>query len=238
MLGNTFPYLIRRISLPILFSILLMAITLISFILLYKSLVRQHRLAAIKNEFISNITHELKTPIATVGVAIEALRNFNAINDAERTKEYLNISSQELERLSLLVDKVLRLSMFEKQEVELHYEPVNLQKVVDEVTNSMRLQLEKNNAQITVTAQGNLDMQGDKLHLQSVVFNLLDNAIKYSRTAPEIHIDLEETGEASVPCASPTMELGLLPNLAGRSLTNFSGYPMEIRTMPKVMAWG
>ena len=91
---NTFSYLLKRISLPILLSILLFGITLISFILLYKSLLTQHRLAAIKNEFISNITHELKTPIATVGVAIEALKNFNAINDPTRTKEYLDILTE------------------------------------------------------------------------------------------------------------------------------------------------
>lgn len=100
-LGNTFSYLLKRISLPILFSFILLGITILSFVLLYRSLLRQRRLAELKNEFISNITHELKTPIATVGVAIEALRNFNAINDPQRTKEYLDISSNELQRLGL-----------------------------------------------------------------------------------------------------------------------------------------
>jgi two-component system phosphate regulon sensor histidine kinase PhoR len=137
-LGNTFPYLIKRISLPILFSIILLGITILSFVLLYRNLLKQRRLAELKNEFISNITHELKTPIATVGVAIEALKNFNAIQDPQRTKEYLDISSNELQRLSLLVDKVLKLSMFEKKEIELKYESLNLKDIVDEVTNSLR----------------------------------------------------------------------------------------------------
>src|SRR5215469_15715638 len=79
-LGNSFPYLMKRIALPILFSIFLVGVTILSFLLLYRNLVRQQRLAQLKNEFISNITHELKTPIATVGVAIEALRNFNALH--------------------------------------------------------------------------------------------------------------------------------------------------------------
>ena len=124
-LGNTFPYLIKKISAPILFSVILLGITLLCFVLLYKTLLRQQRLAALKNEFISNITHELKTPIATVGVAIEALKNFNAIQDPQRTREYLDISSNELQRLSLLVDKVLKLSMFEKKEIYLKYESLN-----------------------------------------------------------------------------------------------------------------
>ena len=190
-LGNTFPYLLKQITQPILFSILLLGITILSFVLLYRNLLKQQRLAALKNEFISNITHELKTPIATVGVAIEALKNFNAIQDPERTKEYLDISSNELQRLSLLVDKVLKLSMFEKKEVELKYETFDLKGVVNEVVNSLKLQFEKNHARVAVTHEGDLTLQGDRLHLLSVVFNLLDNAVKYSKEEPSIKIDMQ-----------------------------------------------
>ncbi len=156
---------------------------------------RQRKLAVLKNEFISNITHELKTPIATVGVAIEALKNFNAIQDPQRTKEYLDISSNELQRLSLLVDKVLKLSMFEKKEIDLKFEMMNLKEVVDEVVSSMRLQLEKYHAAVSVTNEGDLNLQGDRLHLISVVFNLLDNALKYSKGNPSIHVDLKEADQ-------------------------------------------
>src|SRR5450759_1481294 len=113
--GNTAPYLMKRITLPILFSLFLVGVTIFSFVLLYRNLLRQQKLAEIKNEFISNMTHELKTPIATVGVAIEALKNFNAIHDPQKTKEYLDISANELQRLGLLIDKVLKLSMFEQR---------------------------------------------------------------------------------------------------------------------------
>lgn len=191
LLENTFPYLIKRIALPILFSVILLGITILSFVLLYRNLLKQKRLADLKNEFISNITHELKTPIATVGVAVEALKNFNAINDPQKTKEYLDISSNELQRLGMLVDKVLKLSMFEKQEVELKYESVDLKTVVDEVVASMKLQLEKNQAHVFVTADGGMNLKGDKLHLQSVIFNLLDNSIKYGKENPMIKIDMK-----------------------------------------------
>jgi two-component system phosphate regulon sensor histidine kinase PhoR len=96
-------------------SVLLIALTIASFLFIYKNLLAQQRLAVIKNDFISNITHELKTPIATVNVAIEALRNFGGLYDPVRTKEYLDISASELQRLGLLVDKVLKISMFEKK---------------------------------------------------------------------------------------------------------------------------
>ena len=196
--GNTFPYLLKRISLPILFSIILLGITILSFVLLYRSLLRQRRLAELKNEFISNITHELKTPIATVGVAIEALKNFNAINDPQRTKEYLDISGNELQRLSLLVDKVLKLSMFEKKEVDLKLEAVSVKEVVDEVVASLRLQLEKYHAKVTVASEGNTSLQADKLHLQSVVFNLLDNALKYGKENPAIDITIKGEDETMI----------------------------------------
>ena len=193
-LGNTFPFILKRISSAILFSLFLVGFTLLSFMLLYRTLLRQRRLADIKNEFISNITHELKTPIATVSVAIEALRSFSASLDPQRTKEYLDISANELQRLSLLVDKVLKLSMFEKKEIELKYEPLNMRQLVDEVTSSMRLQFEKRKAVVNLNTESNGSMEGDRLHLVSVLFNLLDNALKYTTDKPVIGICIKDVG--------------------------------------------
>src|SRR5438105_395052 len=190
-LGNTFPYLVKRIALPILFSIFLVGVTILSFVMLYRNVLKQQRLAALKNEFIGNITHELKTPIATVGVAIEALKNFNAIDDPQRTKEYLDISANELQRLSLLVDKVLKLSMFEKKEIDLKFEEINLKDIVDEVAASMRLQIEKYDAKISVIQEGDTNLKADRLHFISVIFNLLDNALKYSKANPSIQIKIK-----------------------------------------------
>lgn len=189
-LGNTVPYLLKRITLPIVFSLLLLGITILAFVVLYRNLARQQRLSEIKNEFISNISHELKTPVATVGVAIEALKNFNALQDPQRTKEYLDISTNELQRLGLLIDKVLKLSMFEKKELEFIYEDINLEEIVREVLLSLKLQFEKYQAAVTLNATGNLHLKGDRIHLQSVVFNLLDNALKYGKEKPVIHIEL------------------------------------------------
>lgn len=187
-LHDTEPYLLRRILPPIFLSLFIVGFTLLSFVLLYRNLLHQRRLAEIKNDFISNITHELKTPIATVSVAIEALRSFNASLDAQRTKEYLDISHNELQRLSLLVDKVLKLSIFEKKEVELRYEKLDMKDLVSEVTASMRLQFEKYKAEVSVQTRGDTALEGDRLHLVSVIFNLLDNALKYSQDKPVIRL--------------------------------------------------
>ena len=189
-ISNTFSYLLNRILAPILLSLFLVAFTIVSFSVLYKNLLHQRRLADIKNEFISNITHELKTPIATVSVAIEALRSFNANMDAQKTKEYLDISANELQRLSLLVDKVLKLSMFENREVDLKYESLDMKDLVEEVTSSMRLQSEKHKAVVNVQTEGDTTFEGDRLHMVSVVYNLLDNALKYGNGAPQISINV------------------------------------------------
>jgi two-component system, OmpR family, phosphate regulon sensor histidine kinase PhoR len=194
--GNMTSFALKKIWSQILVSLLLVGLTVFSFTLLLRTLVQQRKLTQIKNDFISNITHELKTPIATVSVAIEALRNFDALHDPEKTKEYLAISSNELQRLSFLVDKVLKLSMFEKHQVELKEEIIDLSVLVNEVVNSMKLQFEKYKAKVNVQIQGyRFEIEADRLHMTSVLFNLLDNALKYSKENPSIHIELKEEQE-------------------------------------------
>jgi signal transduction histidine kinase len=193
LFNNPFYFLLRKIAPNILFSLLLVAFTIGSFIVLYRNLMAQRRLADIKNEFISNITHELKTPIATVNVAIEAMRNFGALQSPERTKEYLDISASELQRLSLLVDKVLKLSMFEKKEIEVKKDVFNMKELVKEVMGSLRLQFEKTKAEVNFATSGSdFNLKADRLHITSVVYNLLDNAIKYSLKKPVIDVSLKE----------------------------------------------
>jgi two-component system phosphate regulon sensor histidine kinase PhoR len=188
---NTTWYLLKRISQPILISCLLLGVTILSFLLLYRNLKQQQKLSQLKNDFISNITHELKTPIATVSVAIEALRNFNALDDPQKTNEYLDISAGEIQRLGLLVDKVLKLSMFENREIALNKEQFDLVELAKAVMTSMKLQFEKQHAVTTLETTGkNFIIMADKLHLASVLYNLLDNALKYSTKDPNILVHI------------------------------------------------
>lgn len=194
-LESPFNYILGKITYPILVSLLLITLTTVSFIFLYRNLLAQQRLTSIKNDFISNITHELKTPIATVNVAIEALRSFNAMDNPARTKEYLDISSAELQRLSLLVDKVLKLSMFENRDIELKRETFSMKQVIEEVLQTMQLQFDKAKASVQFNTEGERFMvEADKLHITSVVYNLVDNALKYSPAHPQIDILLTDRG--------------------------------------------
>ncbi|MDE3254034.1 MAG: HAMP domain-containing histidine kinase, partial [Bacteroidota bacterium] len=151
---NPVSYLLQKISLQILFSLFLVAFTTTAFVFLFRNLLAQRKLTDMKNEFISNITHELKTPLATVSVAVEALRNFGGLQHPEKTKEYLEISAAELQRLNLLVDKVLKLSLFENHEMELRKEKVDLAQLIDEVLKTLKLQFEAKNATVHFETRG------------------------------------------------------------------------------------
>ena len=189
--GSSAMFILKKISPQILFSFFLVAFTSLAFIFLYRNLLAQRKLTEIKNDFIGNVTHELKTPIATVNVAIEALRNFGGLDNPVRTKEYLDISASELQRLSLLVDKVLKLSMFEKQEIALQKESFDLLQLIEEVASSMKLQFEKQKAKLTIETVGdNFMIDADRMHITSVIYNLLDNALKYSKENPQVGVKL------------------------------------------------
>ncbi len=224
--NNVFSFIIQKMGWQISGSLLLLAFVVISFISLYRNLLAQRRLALIKNEFISNITHELKTPIATVSVAIEALKNFGGITSPERTKEYLDISSSELQRLSLLVDKVLKLSMFENREIELKAEALDMKKVVEEVVNTMKLQFEKHKAILELKTEGeHFTINADRLHMVSVLYNLLDNALKYSMENPLITVKLTSKQE-HLEISVTDNGIGIAPEYKDRIFEKFFRVPM------------
>lgn len=190
-LGNTFNYIFEKILPQIIFSIFLIGLTITAFSVLFRNLRAQQRLSSIKNDFISNITHELKTPISTVSVAIEAIKNFNVIQQPERTKEYLDIAGNELNRLSMLVDKVLKLSIFENQQTELKYEQFDIKQLATEVIASMGLQFDRAKAKVNLHSSGeSFIITADHMHITSVLYNLLDNALKYSTEKPMIDVDI------------------------------------------------
>ena len=223
-------FLAKKILPHILFSLLLFGITVAAFGLIYKSLRQQQRLTALKNDLIGNISHELKTPITTVGVALEALSDFDVLKKPEQAREYLDISKLELERLTLLVDKVLRLSMSEEKQPRLQLEPLDLPALVRQVLNAMRLQAESVGAEIHFETEKNLPpVNADRLHLTSVVFNLVDNALKYRRKdAPVISLTLEDSiqnGKKVVNLIIQDNGIGIAPEYQAKVFEKFFRVP-------------
>lgn len=209
------PFLLRKIWSEAAFALFVFGVTSGSFGLVYRNFLQQKQLTALKNAFISNITHELKTPIATVSVALEALQNFGVLNNPNLTKEYLDISRGELNRLSMLVDKVLKLAIFDEKEPELQVETVNLPHLVQRVADSLRLQFEKNGAAFRLNYEKTTDftIEADPTHLTSVVYNLLDNALKYGGKKIEVKMDWAEENEQNTGLSRQNTEGSISPIL-------------------------
>lgn len=192
-LQNYRSFILKKMFPTLLFSIFLLGMISLAFWTLLNNWIKQNRLAKIKNEFINNMTHELKTPIATVGVALEAVSNFDLQTEKDKAKEYLTISRNEINKLSLLVDKVLNIAAFDSKEVSLNTELVNLDDSIKNTLDSLKLQFETNGIKLNYTNEvKNPLILGDKLHITNVIHNLLDNAIKYSGEHPIIDIHLSE----------------------------------------------
>ncbi len=184
--------IIKLILPQILFSIVLLSAVCLAFWFFYKSNKELRQLTEMKSSFISNMTHELKTPIATVAVAIEALQNFELHKDQKRSKEYLEISQNELTRLSILVDKVMNFNQLELNKDLFHYENVDLSLILAQVVESMSLNIKSFNVELQIEKIGtDFHVKGDQLHLTNAIFNLFDNAIKYGGSTPKITINLE-----------------------------------------------
>ena len=240
------PFLLQRIAPQILFALLLSSLTITAFLLIYRNLQQQQRLAEMRSGLISNITHELKTPIATVSVAMEALENFNALNNPERTREYLNISRSELNRLSILVDKVLKMAAFEQQGMEIQPETLDLRLLTEETLSYLKVHFDKAGAQVQLAVEGgDFTLEADRIHLTNVIYNLIDNALKYSTEQPRIELYLQN-GQDRIQLSVQDSGLGIPPEYHGRIFDKFfrvprgdehdiKGYGLGLSYVAKVM---
>lgn len=186
-------YLLKHLWPQITFVFVLLGVVLLAFYITYLSLVRQIQLSAMKDDFVSNISHELKTPIATIKVALEAIQHFDAAGQREFTAEYMQMASLEMERLELLVNRSLHTSLLESGMLSLQLEEVNLKKLIEEVLLAYQVKFLAYEATVSFEPKGDFfDVLADKLHLQGVLVNLLDNSLKYGQGKTIIKIDLEE----------------------------------------------
>jgi two-component system phosphate regulon sensor histidine kinase PhoR len=160
-------------------SALLLVFTSCCFVLVLHTIMTQRKLAEAKNDFINNMTHELKTPLATVSAAVETLERFGLQADPRKVETYFRISQTELRRLSDLVDKVLTTATKERQTLVLHPEPLHPAELVQAAVHRHQLHASKLVHFEVEMATADV-VQADRLHLDGVINNLIDNAIKYS----------------------------------------------------------
>ncbi|MGW8313960.1 MAG: sensor histidine kinase [Bacteroidales bacterium] len=192
------PYLLGLMWPEFVLSLMLLSLSASALILAYRSLRKQVALNVLRNDFIANISHELKTPVATVKVALEALQKYELKNDPKVMAEYLALASRESVRLEELVGKVLQHQLLENPGNMIQRESVDLRQILSAARQSMEIPIRENNARLTVKAADHPCMVlADPVYLEGVIMNLVDNSLKYAGPRPELHVTIECTGPST-----------------------------------------
>ena len=175
-------------------SIVFIIIIILSFAYTVITILKQKKISELKNDFINNMTHEFKTPISTISLACEALSDKDIIKSASLYDNYINVINEENRRLGGMAERILQSASLEKGQIILKHEEVDAHEVINESIKNIQLQVEKKGGRISTDFKaGSFIINVDKVHFTNVIFNLLDNANKYTPVSPEIKIMTENS---------------------------------------------
>jgi two-component system phosphate regulon sensor histidine kinase PhoR len=175
-------------------TVILVVFIIISLVFMFKTILAQKRLSEMKSDFISNMTHEFKTPISTISLACEAMGDSDMLDKETNAAvaPYVNMINQENKRLSILVESILQSAVIEKGEIKYKDDTINLGEIIKDQVENARFRIKNMGGKITFSDSNELiEFVADKMHVSNIISNLLDNAIKYSRERPEITVSLE-----------------------------------------------
>ncbi len=180
----------------LLLSLFFIGIVIVAFSTSLYQLVRQKRISEIKTDFINNMTHEFKTPIATINVALDAIKNPKIIKDEEKVKRYVKMIRDENKRMHGQVENVLRISKLKKNQIGISKETVNGNEIIEEAIDHISLLVSDKKGTITTHFKAiSTEVLGNQFHLTNVIINMLENAIKYSERKPKIDVFTENTNK-------------------------------------------
>jgi two-component system phosphate regulon sensor histidine kinase PhoR len=185
-------FLMKETGLLVIPTFVLTAMLIGIFVFTILIILRQKKLSNIKNDFINNMTHELKTPISTISLASQMLRD-NTVSNTPKTIEHISgIIFQESKRLTTQVEKVLQMAVFNEGKLKLKFKEVNINNLINSVVLNFELRVKSKNGELTTELKADpAIIKADEVHITNVLFNLLDNAVKYSKDEPKITISTE-----------------------------------------------
>ena len=190
------PFLISSVISLIITSVIFTSIIIIAYITTILLLLRQRQISRIKTDFINNMTHEFKTPIATINLALSAIKNPKTIIDKKKVKKYLKMIYDENNRMHDQVENVLMISHLEKNELNIEKSRHDLNDIINLAISHLSVIAESKNGNITFNKDaGNTQIVGNETHLINVFVNILDNAIKYNNDRPEILINTKNIND-------------------------------------------
>ena len=192
-------YLLSSILWMIFLSVLFTSIIIIAYSSAIYQLIKQRQISQIKTDFINNMTHEFKTPIATINLAIDSIKNPKIINDKEKVMRYLGMIKDENKRMHAQVENVLRISKLEKNELNISKESLELHDLIEDALTHVELLVEDKQGYVkTHLDAAKSSVLANETHFTNVIVNILDNAIKYSDTAPKIDVYTENVGSSII----------------------------------------
>ncbi|MFT5243683.1 MAG: signal transduction histidine kinase [Glaciecola sp.] len=195
----------KRIIWGIVISTLLVLAVISCLFYLLQIIKRQKQLAEVKNDLISNITHEFKTPIATIGVALESLQSFNMIDDKEKRKTYLDMSRSQLSKLNTMVEKLLETATLNSDNLELNFDNYNISEVITSIIEKHKFQAKDKS--ISYDIEATVFAHVDIFHFENAINNCIDNAYKYGgdtmhivvkKDANHIYISISDNGSSLI----------------------------------------
>ena len=176
-------------------SVLLTLVIVLAFTLTIFIIFRQKKLSEIKNDFINNMTHELKTPISTISLASQMLGDSSIPETSKNIRHISGVISQESKRLGYQVEKVLQMAIFDKGKINLKLKKIDIHELIEGVINNFSIPVKAKNGLIIPSLHAeNTMVEVDVVHFTNVLSNLIDNAIKYCASIPEIYIETQDDG--------------------------------------------
>ncbi len=170
-------------------SLLFTIIIILTFFLTLRIIFKQKKLADIKSDFINNMTHEFKTPIATISLAVDSINSPKVIDKPEKIKYFTDIIEDENKRMNTRVENVLQMSLIDKSDFDFYFEEIDVHEIIRKTAKNIELQVKKKEGKIELKLDAqDYILKTDQSHILNVITNLLDNAIKYSEYSPDIII--------------------------------------------------
>lgn len=188
---------LKELTWFILGAVLFTIIITTAFFITIRTLIKQKKLSEIKSDFINNMTHEFKTPLATISLAVDALKNEKVSADKEKMNYFTGIIKEENKRMNKQVETILQAALLDKQEVQLNLKKLSAHELIGVALNNISLPLQDKGGQIEVHLDAAKDMiMADEVHFTNIINNLLDNAVKYSKE--NLHIKLSTSNQGNV----------------------------------------
>ena len=190
-------FLFMEMWAPLLINILLLTLIVVAMIIMFKTILTQKKLSELKSDFISNMTHEFKTPISTISLACEAMNDVDMVSDQSNSSQtYIKMINDENKRLEVLVERILQSASIDKKELQLNNESILLNELLEDIVAKAKFRLDNTGGTVKLNMPTELiTVSCDKLHTTNAISNLVDNAIKYSKQTPEVEVKLFKENE-------------------------------------------